>query len=191
MRLQLRLALLRLPPRVAVFRLRALARARRTADPDAFRALSIWRLSRLLVLARGRSRIVELGTGLGWTTISLALANPGAVVETYDVAVHPGRDRYPGLAPAAALERVRWHLRPAEDGPASPTTCDLLLIDADHDRDAVEAGFRAWYEHVAPGGVVVFDDFAAPELPGVSEAVRDLGLDGEPVGRFFVHEKPL
>jgi predicted O-methyltransferase YrrM len=183
------LAPLRLPPSVVLFRLRALAVARRYGDPEGFRSLSVWRLSRLLVLARGRDRIVELGTALGWTALSLVLANPRAVVETYDMVALTGRDLYPDLVPASARARVRWHLRPSEDGPAAPTTCDLLLVDADHRREPTRANFLAWYDHVAPGGLVVFDDFA-PDFPGVVDAVRDLGLDGEQIGRFFVHRKP-
>lgn len=189
MRVGLLVAPLRLPPRVVVFRLRVRAVARRFGDPDGFRALSLWRLSRLLVLARGRDRIVELGTALGWTALSLVLANPRAVVETYDIAALTGRDLYPDLIPPSALARVRWHLRSSEHGPAGPTTCDLLLVDANHGREETRANVLAWYDHVAPGGLVVLDDFA-PEFPGVVEAVHDLGLEGERVGRFFVHRKP-
>ena len=100
---------LRLPPRVLLFRLRAVALARRDHDHRTRRApLSIWRLSRLLALAHGRHRIVELGSAAGWTAYSLALANPGARVKTYDLAVRPGlsgHGRRGQLAPELDEER--------------------------------------------------------------------------------------
>jgi predicted O-methyltransferase YrrM len=179
----------RLPPGVLLFRLRAIALALRTRDINRRAPLSFWRLSRLLALARGRDRIVELGTAAGWTAYSLALSNPRARVKTYDREARAGRDRYRRLVPAAALERVDLILRRGEDGPESPTSCDLLLIDADHWHPAVREMFDAWYGSVVPGGLVVFDD-VAPEFPDVAQTIADLGLSGERLGRLFVHVKP-
>ena len=180
----------RLPPRVLLFRLRAIALARLTRDRSRRSPLSIWRLSRLLALARDRDRIVELGTAAGWTAYSLVLANPRARVKTYDLAVRPGRERYRRLVSASALDRVEFILRRAEDGPEQATSCDLLVIDADHWHPAVREMFEAWYGSVVPGGLVVFDD-VAPEFPDVARTISDLGLSGERFGRLFVHEKPL
>ena len=179
----------RLPPGVVLFRLRAIALALRTRDVSRRSPLSFWRLSRLLALARERERIVELGTAAGWTAYSIALANPRARVKTYDREPRAGRDRYRRLVPASALERVELILRRGEEGPESPTSCDLLLIDADHWHPAVRAMFDAWYGSVVPGGLVVFDD-VAPEFPDVSQTIADLGLSGKRFGRLFVHRKP-
>ncbi|MDX6478359.1 MAG: Methyltransferase domain [Gaiellaceae bacterium] len=179
----------RLPPDVILFRLRAIALALRTRDISRRSPLSFWRLSRLLALARGRDRIVELGTAAGWTAYSLALSNPRARVKTYDRVARAGRDRYRRLVPSSALERVDLILRRGEDGPESPTSCDLLLIDADHWQPAVREMFDAWYGSVVPGGLVVFDD-VAPEFPDVAQTIADLGLSGERLGRLFVHVKP-
>ena len=179
----------RLPPRVLLFRFRAIALARRTEDRSRRSPLSIWRLSRLLALARGRDRIVELGTAAGWTAYSLALANPRARVTTYDREPRAGRDRYRRLVQASAFERVELVLRRGEEGPERPTTCDLLLIDADHWHPAVREMFDAWYGSVVPGGLVVFDD-VAPQFPDVAQTIADLGLSGERLGRLFVHQKP-
>jgi predicted O-methyltransferase YrrM len=179
----------RLPPGVLLFRLRAIALALRTRDISRRSPLSFWRLSRLLALARGRDRIVELGTAAGWTAYSLALSNSRARVKTYDRQARAGRDRYRRLVPSSALERVDLILRRGEDGPESPTSCDLLLIDADHWQPAVREMFDAWYGSVVPGGLVVFDD-VAPEFPDVAQTIADLGLSGERLGRLFVHVKP-
>jgi hypothetical protein len=40
---------------------------------------------------------------------------------------------------------------------------------------------------LAPGAVVVFDDYLHPGYPGVREAVAELELAGEPRGTLFVH----
>jgi predicted O-methyltransferase YrrM len=147
------------------------------------------RLSRLLAVARGRDRIVELGTAAAWTAYSIALANPRARVKTYDRELRAGRDRYRRLLPDSALERVELILRRGEEGPESPTSCDLLLIDADHRHPAVREMFDAWYGSVVPGGLVVFDD-CAPDYPDVVRTIADLGLSGELLGRLFVHVNP-
>ena len=181
---------IRLPPRVLLFRLRAIALSRRTGDPSRRWPLSIWRLSRLLALARGREQIVELGTAAGWTAYSLALADPRARVTSYDHVARDGRERYRRLVPASALERVELVLRRGEEGPEQPMSCDLLLIDANHWHPAIGEMFEAWYGSVVPGGLVVFDD-VAPEFPDVARTIADLGLSGERLGRLFVHEKPL
>jgi predicted O-methyltransferase YrrM len=39
-----------------------------------------------------------------------------------------------------------------------PGTVDLLHIDGDHSRPAVEADLEAWLPRMRPGGIVVFDD---------------------------------
>ena len=180
----------RLPPRVLLFRLRAAASARRYHDRlSRLAPLSLWRLSRLLALARGRDRIVELGTAAGWTAYSLALANPRARVKSYDLGLRPGRERYGRLVPASARERVAFVVRAAEDGPEQPMSCDLLLIDADHWEPAPREMFEAWYGSVVPGGLVVFDD-VAPEYPDVARTIAELDLAGKRLGRLFVHTKP-
>jgi predicted O-methyltransferase YrrM len=47
---------------------------------------------------------------------------------------------------------------------------DIVYIDGDHRRAAVEADLAAWFPKVRPGGVLCGDDF---DWPGVSEAVID------------------
>lgn len=50
----------------------------------------------------------------------------------------------------------------------------LLFVDADHQARSVRADYRAWRPHLAPGAVVVFDDYGTPRNPGVEVAVREL-----------------
>ncbi len=45
---------------------------------------------------------------------------------------------------------------------------------------------QAWHGALAPGALIVFDDYAHPDYPGVREAVADLGLRGEMAGTLYV-----
>jgi hypothetical protein len=62
----------------------------------------------------------------------------------------------------------------------------LLYIDSSHEREETLAEVRAWRPLMAPGSVIVFDDYANPIFRGVTEAVAELGITGERVGRLFV-----
>ncbi|HWI71147.1 MAG TPA: hypothetical protein VNT55_04270, partial [Baekduia sp.] len=84
-----------LPPAVVWFHGRALCVAIGRRDVFALRsAASPRQVAELLRLARGRRRVVELGTATGWTAAALALADPARVVVSCDPFVQPGRDRY-------------------------------------------------------------------------------------------------
>lgn len=181
-----------LPRRVAVFQLRALALAVRLRDQWAIDVFTRPReLARLLRLARGRSLVVEAGTAAGWTAAALALAAPRARVVTVDPEVHHTRSRYLGLLPPEARRRIVEVQARAEDGPpaAGPHGgVDLMFLDGAHAREHTRAGFEAWRHTLCPGARVAFHDYGDPDFPGVAEAVRDLGLTGEPHGTLFVTE---
>jgi hypothetical protein len=67
---------------------------------------------------------------------------------------------------------------------------ELLFVDSSHDRYATVSEVTAWRPRLAPGALVVLHDYANPAYPGVAEAVRELGLEGVQIGRFFVWRKP-
>jgi predicted O-methyltransferase YrrM len=172
------------------------ARARRAARAagDEFSLVSATRpedLARLLRLARGRREVVELGTGTAWTTISLALADDRRRVTGYDPIVRPERERYLGLAGPRARERIELVDQPGEQGPAGRLSVggpavDLLFVDSSHEREATVREVTAWRPALAPGALVVLDDYDHPDFPGVREAVAQLGLHGEQAGTLFV-----
>jgi len=178
-----------LPPRVAWFRARARRLARATGDEftlaSATRAEEV---GRILALARGASTVVELGTGTAWTSIALALADRRRRVVTYDPISRPERDGYLELAGRAARERIALVDRPGESGPlpgADPP--DFVFLDSSHEWEETLATFAAWRAALAPGGTIVFHDYDEPRYPGVTEAIRELGLEGEAFGHLFVH----
>jgi predicted O-methyltransferase YrrM len=176
-----------LPPSVAWFRMRARRLAERREDQFTLRSVTrADELGRLIELARGRRRVVELGTGTAWTTIALALADHARQVVSYDPLVWDGRDEYLALA-GSARERIKFVREPGETGPPpGAPPAELVFIDSSHDREPTLAEFAAWREALAPQAVVVFHDYEEPAYPGVTEAVRELGLDGERFGHMFI-----
>jgi len=176
-----------LPPRVAWFQARARLRAH-TQD-DRFSLTSVTRprdLHALLSLADGRSHVVELGTATGWTAISLALADPGRRVTSFDLVSRPEPARYLRLVGADVRARIELVTAPGSDGPRDDRPVDLLYIDSSHERQATIDEVHAWRPVLAPGAAIVFDDYGHPDYPGVREAVQELGLNGRPVGTLFV-----
>jgi predicted O-methyltransferase YrrM len=144
-------------------------------------------VAELLRLARGRRRVVELGTGPGWTALALALADPRRTVVSYDPVVHDHRDRYAALAPQAAA-RVEWVTAPGVE--ARGEGVELLFVDSTHEHESTLAEFRAWRPRLAPGAVVAFHDYGHADFPGVARAVQELGLEGERRGGMFVWVAP-
>lgn len=179
---------MRLPPRVAWFQVRARRLAHRTGDT--FSLTSATRppdLRTLLTVARGRRRVVELGTATGWTSISLALAEPTRTILSCDVVQREEPERYLSLIGPDARARIELLIRSGTDGPPGSDPVDLLYIDSSHEREQTIAEVTAWRPVLAPGAAIVFDDYTHPAFPGVREAVAELGLTGQQQGTLFVH----
>lgn len=183
--------LAKLPRPVAGFWLRALRRARAERDtwsidvacrPAELRVL-------LDVLAPAR-RVAEIGTAAAWTTSCIALARDDREVHSWDVERHPERDRYLALLSAAGRARITLHDRPGGLGPAQPPAVDAVFVDSSHERRETIATFRTWEPVLAAGAIVAFHDYDDDAYPGVTEAIRELGLEGEARGHLFVWRKP-
>jgi predicted O-methyltransferase YrrM len=190
--LRLMLALRALPPRVALFYLRARTRARRSGDRFSLdSAARPVELAELLALASDRRAVVELGTGTAWSTVALALDDRERHVISYDPSVREAREAYLDLAGADVRGRIELRGEPDTAGPnAADPPVEFLFIDSLHEREPAAAAFRAWQAALAPGAVVVFHDYGHPDYPGVAEAVSDLGLDGQRSGGQFVWRAP-
>ncbi len=183
------LALRALPRRVGAFQWHARRVARRHHEHFSLTSATRPRdLAVLLGLAHGRRAVVELGTGMGWTAISLVLADPQRRVTTFDPSSYPERERYLALVGRPVLDRVRFVVAPGAAGPRGDGAVDLLYIDSSHERDGTLAELRAWWTALRPGALVVFDDYTHPHFPGVREAIEELGLGGEQRGTLFVHQ---
>lgn len=179
-------ALRRLPARVARFTLRARRRAR--LDGDLFSLNSALRPAKLAALLDAASPariVVELGTGTGWTTIALALANPKRAVISYDI-VERERSPYLALVASSVRERITFLTAPGEDGPGDVRGVELLFIDSSHECEPTLAEVAAWRPALAPGALVVFDDYGHPDYPGVAQAVDALGAAGSVRASMFL-----
>lgn len=177
-----------LPPRVALFQWRAWRIAWQAEDD--FSPLSRTQPRKLAVLlsaASGRRRVVELGTGTGWTAISMALADRGRVVLSYDPIQRLERERYLRLVSPKTRRRLTFVSASGDEGPLDSETVGLLYIDSSHHQEDTIREIEAWRPVLIEGSLVVFDDFGNPEYPGVEEAVRHLGLEGEEQRGLFVH----
>lgn len=178
-----------LRPAILLFHLRARRRAWRAGDAWITAATPPYALQVLLRLARGRKRIVELGTGAAWTTLTLALDDADRRITTYDPE-HWDRERYTRLVPRRVSARIEFVPTAGSAGPLEHPglePVELLYIDSSHERDQTIEEFTAWRSLLAPDAIVVFDDLHHPRYPGVTEAIRDLGLTGEEEARFFVY----
>jgi predicted O-methyltransferase YrrM len=184
-------AFVRLPPRSAVFYLRALARAWRAGDGSS--ATQAARPVELLPVHRaaGDAReVVEIGTGRGWTAISLALARRDRHVTTVDSVPYPEMGLYLELVSPADRARLDFVTGHGQDGPHLDRPIDFLFIDSSHLLEETMSTFRAWSELVRPGGSVAFHDYRNPHFPDVERAVEELGLHGEVHGQVFLWRKP-
>lgn len=180
-----------LPSAVRRFYLKAWAWALLIDDPGALvGAASPSDLGHLLPLAAGRDAVVELGTGKGWTTATLALARPERRVISYDVYHWPSRDRYLAILSPAVRERIELRSKPAETGPhTDDPRVELLFIDSSHEHGETIESFRTWLPSLTDDAVVVFHDYLNPDYPGVATAVAELGLEGEVRNWMFVWHK--
>jgi SAM-dependent methyltransferase len=177
-----------LPPSVALFYLRAWRLRGRIGDVFSLRAVTKPRELVPLLRAAGDSElVVEIGTGTAWTTIALALARPGRRVVSLDpVRRRRKRRRYLALVDPSVAARVELVHGAGHEVPADIDGVDFLFIDGAHDRDSTLATFQAWRPRLRPGATVAFHDYDNPRWPGVSEAVRDLGLRGRVHHHLFV-----
>jgi len=142
-------------------------------------------------LGHGENVCYGIGTGFAWTSAALALAHPERLVISIDPLVRPHRERYLSLLDAATRGRLelveaRGQDGPSALGPAEMPPVELLYIDGGHACEATVASFEAWRPALAARAVVAFHDYGDGQWPGVSEAVAQLGLEGEVEGTLFV-----
>lgn len=130
--------------------------------------------------------IVELGALLGRTTIALAEACHGTNRRIY--AVDNFRSDHGGwLTPSKSI--LVANLAAAEvdalveiiEGDSAETghnwegpSVDFLIIDADHNYEAVKADIEAWLPRMKKNGIICLHDFNNSHTPGVERAAREV-----------------
>ena len=141
------------------------------------------------LLAREGAAVVDLGCGVGWSSIALALAYPGLSVlgvDSDDASIMDARDH---AARAGLQDRVRFEVTDADADLGEDSYDVAFFLEALHDMahpvEALVAARRA----LRPGGrVVVMDERAEEEFaPGGSPIERLLAASSVlhclPVGR--------
>jgi predicted O-methyltransferase YrrM len=119
--------------------------------------------------------LLEIGTGLGGTTLLLArVAAPDAIVVTIDLPTGPPRQRLleAALRPGQriyVLRRDSHHLKTVAKVRSiiEEEQLDLLFIDGDHSYHGVQEDFRLYSALVRGGGWIAFHDI----VPGPVEFV--------------------
>jgi predicted O-methyltransferase YrrM len=189
--IKLAVAEMKLPGPVKEFRQRASKLA--AERDDGWATLSTQRamgVHNLLKLAKGRRNVVELGTASGWTAAALALTDDARTVTTFDPTDRPNRADYWGLLEPSVQERITYFEEDGALGAKRVKNVDFMFLDSSHDYEPTVAEFNAWRPQLAPGAVVVFDDFGHPAYPGVARAVRELELTGEAAVGHFIWRAP-
>ena len=183
---------LRLPPYVASFYIRARRLASRTGDDFTIGSALPPQSIRPLMRAAGYSNhVVEIGTGTAWSTIVLALVQPQRLIISYDPIPRPERERYLALAGPEVRERIEFRAEPGEAGPhPGDSPADFVFVDGSHETERTVTTFEVWRTALAPGGAIAFHDYGNAAYPGVTEAIERMGLEGEVVEDVFVWRAP-
>lgn len=160
-----------------------------------------------LVSERGQIEVVEVGSFVGGSTLSLAV--PGAIVhcvDTWDgstgldVINIAYNEREKGVFETFCRnmgQRLFFSVWPHVGeslfyAKVWPRKADLVFLDASHDYDSVKADIAAWAPLVKPGGILCGHDYKARGIPGadglpaelkdvfpgVTKAADELGIDG-------------
>jgi SAM-dependent methyltransferase len=145
----------------------------------------------LAEMARGK-RVLEVGSYRGLSTVCIARTADYIVsVDTHDgrgtaipqgtlAALKANLKRYEVADRVAVHRMTLGRFSESWIKVVDPVLFDLVFIDGDHSRDAVESDIRHALPLLAPGGLIAFHDYCNHADPGVAEAVDALiGRGGE------------
>jgi predicted O-methyltransferase YrrM len=129
--------------------------------------------------------LFEIGTYLGRTTYHLTYASEGAVVTTVNLPPEadptwgPYQQIYFRGRPRAEQIRQVWADSTMLDTTPYRGRMNFVFVDGDHSYEAVKADTRTAFDVLAPGGIIVWHDYAA-KSPGVCRFIEE-----------FTEERPL
>lgn len=140
---------------------------------DAELALLLLRLNVHLNQRVSPTRVLEIGVWRGaWSSVML--------VNVADAVVY-GVDPYPGYLSdirGAMLQRLRdlgvegrFVLSPDLSSLTAEKGFDMIHVDGEHSEAAVWSDLSFARNHLAPGGVIVVDDYRHPDFPGIASAL--------------------
>ena len=110
------------------------------------------------------ARIADVGCGLGWSSIAMAVAFPKVHVDGLDLDEPSIRLARQNAAEAGVADRVSFEVRSADE-PGLEGTYDLVtILEAFHDMARPIAVLRALRSVLAPDGCIVIGDTKADDL---------------------------
>lgn len=137
---------------------------------------------------RPAESIFVVGNSFGWSTLVLALANPGshvlAIDAGYDENSLPGLDLTNRLATRLGVDVVAQRGVSPQDVAAAvqehfAAGIDLAFIDGYHGADQIVADWRAVRPFLRPGGVALFHDIVFVDLlEGYERVLHESGWHG-------------
>jgi predicted O-methyltransferase YrrM len=114
------------------------------------------------VLSRPGARVADIGCGAGWSTIAIARAYPGALVEGVDVDEPSVALARANAAQAGLADRVTFHAAGA--GTLADATYDAIFaFECIHDMAQPVATLEQARRAIRPDGVVIVMDEAVAE----------------------------
>jgi predicted O-methyltransferase YrrM len=156
----------------------------RRSNVDPYEQFALMAIAQL----RRPKRVFEIGTYNGDTTLLLAKAAPDAELWTLDLSsddADVATDRNEAINAKESGIGVRFHGTPEADritqlfGDSREFdfapwngAIDLVLVDGGHDYDVVRSDTITANRLVAPGGLIIWDDYS-PAWPGVVRAVDE------------------
>lgn len=115
------------------------------------------------------SRVLEIGTALGFSAAIMALAANTSYIETINIRTDESqmaRDRLCELSNVTVITADSHELVKEYNGPPY----DLIFVDGDHDGVALD---MPWFNHVKIGGLMLHHDYAPEGSARPCRAVYD------------------
>jgi len=124
--------------------------------------------------------IIQIGAERGCSTMAILEQRPDAFVLSIDCGGRPEERENLEKGGLEWTRVVRALGRSQNIGLYFPWSCDLLYIDGDHRRPAIDVDIELWFPKVKPGGVIAFHDYIIdppPEIHGRVAAAVDEWLE--------------
>lgn len=140
------------------------------------RAGNLWELITTAFLCRELKPkyCVEMGTGVGRSTLQMALNSPDdCQIHTFDLLDKP---EIGSAFKEKNIEKINFHLQNTHDFDFSEIKgkVDYIFIDAGHEYDDVMKDSKLAFELLSDKGVILWDDFSV-DWPGVMKACQEIG----------------
>lgn len=118
--------------------------------------------------------IVNIGTGLGTSSLAFHEARSDATIFTIDIeSCEEAFDNWHGAGVRGRIIPIMGESEEIGRRWAIPII-DLLFVDGDHSPPGIRIDVKIWEPHVVPGGLLVFHDYGNPVTPYVKPTVDAL-----------------